>query len=129
VAKGPANQDPDWGKRLDGRLKGQRMSRRTAQQRYRVDKTVISRLTHGGGSLKKKLEVCRELEMATPQGLLSERQTRLLAALEVLRRELEESFPNDPAAVRATLEAFVSRAEAEARKLAPDLIPAPPRAK
>ncbi len=118
----------EWGARID-RLKDLwGASYRGWQKVTRLDKTSISRVVHGAGTLKHLFRLCRHFEFAPPPGLLSKRQTRLLVALDDLRRALEERYvvngkspagPELTSAIEKTLEAFVAFAEVEAARLAP----------
>jgi hypothetical protein len=82
-----------------------------------IDKSALSRLANNKGSLDKTVLICKRLEMAPPREMLSERQVRLLRALEDLRRALElryeQSSPRGSRAIESALEAFVAGVEAD----------------
>lgn len=113
-------KDDGWSERLIKLLSQWGWSKKDLRRHIGVaedDRNTTWRLFGGRGAVERLAQLAREFEISTPEGMLSRRQTRLLRALEDLRRALERRYehrsPKASRRIEDSLNRFVEMIEGD----------------
>ena len=108
--------DPEWGRRFCTMLEVRGMSGREFGRRAGIDKSEVTRMKKGLGTLPSVIKACHELRVAPPRALCNDIQGDILAQIEELSAIFHASLGGDADAVDAALKAWVAEVAGVTRR-------------